>query len=88
MEVEQISRSKYLLGKRLSTSINDQSTSSSTNTNEMMGPTTELQFIYLDSDLCITKIGGESGILNVYTKNDEWRKSRKNKVRLQDCIIY
>ena len=76
------------MGKRLSTSINDQSTSSSTNTNEMMGPTTELQFIYLDSDLRITKIGGEIGILNVYTKNDEWRKSRKNKVRLQDCIIY
>ena len=42
--------------------------------------TTDLQFIYLDSDLCITMIGDESGILNVYTKNAEWRESRQKKV--------
>ena len=34
----------------------------------------ELQFIYLDSDLCITMIGDNSKTLNVYTKTRNGKK--------------
>ncbi len=70
LEVEPISRTHYILGKGFNTKINN-------NIRKQVGDQTilmELQFIYLDSDLCITmsKSGasssGDSGILNVYTK--------------------
>lgn len=69
-----MSRTKYVFGKQLS---------HNTITNGYIhnaNVATEIQFIYLDSDLCVTMIGDENEILNVYTKNNEWRESRKKKV--------
>ena len=86
LEVEPISRTHYLFGKKVHehTKRNENnkvavvdSVDGNMNNNNMIA---ELQFIYLDSDLCITMIGGDNGILNVYTKNAEWRESRKNDV--------
>ena len=78
LEVEPISRTRYLFGKRLSDKTND---------GEENVETTELQFIYLDSDLCITMIDNDSGVLNIYTKNEEWRESRKDKVCLWNLFV-
>lgn len=78
MEVQPVARTQYILGKRVSHMDLDEM-DAETQPN-LASITTDLQFIYLDSDLCITMIGDESGILNVYTKNAEWRESRKKKV--------
>jgi hypothetical protein len=69
-----MSRTKYILGKQLS---HNTITNGYIHNADVI---TEIQFIYLDSDLCVTKIGDDSEILNVYTKNKEWRESRKKKV--------
>lgn len=76
LQVEPISRTTYLFGKRVSTKMNQNG--------RHFDETMELQFLYLDSDLCITMIGDESEIMNVYTNNKEWRESRNNKV----CLLY
>jgi hypothetical protein len=76
--LEPDSRTHYLFGTKISTKRNDKKDIA----------TMELQFIYLDSDLCIIMIGGDSGILNVYTKNEEWRESRNNRVSQCICIFY
>lgn len=39
-----------------------------------------LQFIYLDSDICVCMIGGNKDNLQVYTKNQDWIESRKQRV--------
>lgn len=78
--MEPISRTRYIFGKKLSVKTKEGEEGDHKESASHMGETTELQFIYLDSDLCITMIDDESGVLNVLTKNEEWRESRKNKV--------
>lgn len=39
-----------------------------------------LQFIYLDVDICVSMSGDDKNNLQVYTKNEEWIKSRKQNV--------
>jgi len=72
IEVEPISKTSYILGRKMNHKENE----------KVAIKPMELQFIYLDSDLCIVMIGNEGGVINVYTKNEEWRESRKNKTRL------
>ncbi len=80
LEVQPVSKTQYLLGRRVTSNEMDLDEIDATDESLLSPMITDLQFIYLDSDLCITMIGDESGTLNVYTKNAEWRESRKKKV--------
>jgi len=52
---------------------------SATTVEKENGITMNVQFIYLDSDICISMTAGNANNLQVYTKNEEWIESRRQK---------
>ena len=46
-----------------------------------------LQFIYLDVDICVSMSGDNKNNLQVYTKNEEWIKSRKQNVSVIGVVF-
>jgi hypothetical protein len=46
-----------------------------------------LQFIYLDSDICVSMTGGDKDNLQVYTKNEDWIESRKQRVSVHSWVF-
>jgi len=46
-----------------------------------------LQFIYLDSDICVCMTGGNKDNLQVYTKNEDWIESRKQRKHMVKAIL-
>ena len=60
----------YFMGNQVSTTMADEDDS----------VRMDLRVIYLDSDICVSMIGGDKDNLQVYTKNEAWIESRKEKV--------
>jgi len=69
----------YFMGNQVSTTMADEDDS----------VRMDLRVIYLDSDICVSMIGGDKDNLQVYTKNEAWIESRKEKVSdLCECVAY